>query len=81
VLSGIEGAAVVGGVSALSAALFSIGIPKDSVLEYEEAIKADNFVVTVQGSIEEIEHARSILKASPVKKLDVHDYRELKMAS
>src|ERR1700733_11398871 len=31
----LEGAVVVGGLSAIGAALFSIGIPKDSILQYE----------------------------------------------
>jgi hypothetical protein len=37
----IENALVVGGLSALGAALFSIGIPKNSVLQYEAAVKAE----------------------------------------
>ena len=49
VLSGIEGAVVVGGLSALGGALFSIGIPKDTVLQYENALKADSFLILVQG--------------------------------
>jgi len=40
-LSGLQGAVVVGGVSALGGALMSIGIPKDSVLRYETALKAN----------------------------------------
>ncbi len=35
----LEGAAVVGGLSALGAGLYSIGIPKDSVFQYETAVK------------------------------------------
>src|SRR5271168_1900511 len=38
-LSAIEGAAVVGGLSALGATLYSIGIPKDSVVQYETALR------------------------------------------
>src|SRR6202451_4424411 len=34
IIAGLEGAVVVGGVSALGAALVSIGIPKDSVVQY-----------------------------------------------
>src|SRR5271154_6034179 len=64
VLSGIEGAVVVGGLSALGGAFFSIGIPKDTVLQYEQAVKADSFLILVQGTAEEIERARSILKTS-----------------
>jgi hypothetical protein len=72
VLAGIEGAVVVGGLSALGAALAGIGIPKDTILQYENALKADEFLILVQGTMEEIEHARSILKASDPKQLDTH---------
>ncbi len=72
VLSGIEGAVVVGGLSALGGALASIGIPRDTVLQYENALKADGFMILVQGTMEEIEHARSILKTSNAKQVDTH---------
>src|SRR5579859_5805747 len=44
-ISAIETAAMVGGLSALGAALYSIGIPKDSVIQYETALEADSFLV------------------------------------
>src|SRR5579862_5937508 len=37
VISAVQSAVVVGGLSALGAALYSIGIPKDSVVNYEAA--------------------------------------------
>ncbi len=58
----LEGAAVVGGVSALGAALASIGIPKDSVLKYESSVKADKYLLIVHGSAEEVQQARSIIQ-------------------
>ena len=42
--------AVVGGLTALGAGLYSIGIPKDSILKYETALKADQFVVVAHGT-------------------------------
>src|SRR5580692_4234926 len=39
-IAAIENAVIVGGLSALAAALYSIGIPKDSVIQYETALKA-----------------------------------------
>ena len=72
VLAGIEGAVVVGGLSALGGALASIGIPKDTVLQYENALKADNFMILVQGSAQEVERARDILKTSSAKQVDIH---------
>jgi len=85
VLSGIEGAVVVGGLSALGGALFSIGIPKDTVLQYENALKADEFLILVQGSAAEVERARDILKTSSAKCVDIHsgqgNTQELRAAS
>ncbi len=72
VFVGIEGAVVAGSASALGAALFSIGIPKDTILQYEQAIKADGFLVLVHGTADEVEHARTILKTSNAKQVDSH---------
>jgi hypothetical protein len=49
IVGALEGAVVVGGVSAVGAALFSMGIPKDSVISYETQIKAGKFVVVAHG--------------------------------
>jgi hypothetical protein len=83
VLGAVEGAIVVGSASALAAALTSIGIPKNTVLQYEQAIEADGFVVLVQGTAEETERARSILNTSNAKQVDMHSYnnKSFKIAS
>lgn len=54
IIGAIEGTLVVGGLSALGAALFSIGIPNDSILEYETAIKAEKIVLVVHGTPEDV---------------------------
>jgi hypothetical protein len=61
IVAGLEGATVVGGMSALGAGLFSIGIPKDSVLSYETQIKAGKFVLIAHGTPDEIDKARAVL--------------------
>jgi len=43
IVGALETAVVVGGLSALGAGLFSLGIPKDSILKYETALKTDKF--------------------------------------
>ena len=72
VFYGIENAIVVGGLSALGAALYGIGIPKDSVIQYETAIKADSFLVMAHGPAEEVARAKAILGALNPSRLDVH---------
>ena len=73
VVAAIEGAVVAGGLSALGAALYSSGIPKDSVLAYETAIKADGFLVTAHGPAEEMARARSILGTLGASRVDLHE--------
>ena len=50
IVGALEGAAVVGGLSAIGAGLYSMGIPKDSVLQYETALKTDKFLLMVHGT-------------------------------
>jgi hypothetical protein len=68
----IENAVVVGGLSALGAALYSVGIPKDSVIQYETAVKADSFLVMAHGTSDEITRAKAILGAANPSRLEVH---------
>jgi hypothetical protein len=69
---GIANAIVVGGLSALGAALYGIGIPKDSVIQYETAVKADSFLVMAHGPAEEVARAKAILGTFEPSRLDVH---------
>ena len=73
VFSAFEGAVVVGGLSALGAAIYGLGIPKDSVIRYEEALKADGFLVMAHGSVNETQRARTMLEAMGPTSLDVHE--------
>lgn len=71
-LAAVENAVVVGGLSALAAALYSIGVPKNSVLQYETAVKADGFLVMAHGTAEELARATSILGTGNPSQLDAH---------
>jgi hypothetical protein len=71
-ISAVEGALMVGGLSALGATLYSIGIPKDSVIHYEAALKADNFLVSAHGTSEDIARAKTILATANPSRLDLH---------
>ena len=72
VVSAIESAVIVGGSSALGAALYGIGVPKDSVIQYEAAVKADGFMVMAHGTAEEMARAQSILGTTNPSRLDMH---------
>jgi hypothetical protein len=71
-VAALEGAIVVGGLSAIGAALYSFGIPKDSVINYETAIKAGKFVVIAHGTTEEVERAKNILQSAGQTRVDVY---------
>jgi hypothetical protein len=72
VIAGLEGAVVVGGVSALGAGLVSIGIPKDSVIKYEVALKTDKYLLIVHGTRDIVYGARLILEGACHGNYSVH---------
>lgn len=65
-IGALEGAVVVGGLSALGAALTQIGVPKDQVIKYEAALKVDKYLLVVHGSAEDQDKARSVLAQAKV---------------
>ncbi len=72
IVGGLEGAVVYGGLSALGAGLVSVGIPKDSVIKYETAIKAGKFVLLAHGTPDEVNRARDVMKASGATEVTAH---------
>ena len=64
IVGALEGAVVVGGLSAFGAGLYSLGIPKDSVIQYETQIKAGKFLVITYGSPEEVTKSTDTLAAT-----------------
>ena len=69
---GLQGAVLVGGISALAGALMAVGIPRDSVLRYETALKADKFMLVVHGDAQAIKRAHELLKTSGLSSFDHH---------
>lgn len=72
IVGALESAIVVGGLSVLGAALYSMGIPKDSIMDYEIALKAGKFLLVVHGTAEEVDLARMLLLESDAENLTVH---------
>jgi hypothetical protein len=72
IIGGLEGAAVAGSTSALFAALIGWGIPKDSVIQYENDVKAGRFLVLAQGTPEEVARAKNLLGASKPTSVALH---------
>jgi hypothetical protein len=72
ILGALEGAVVVGGLSALGAALVSIGVPKDSALKYETELQSGKFVLVAHGSEGEIDRAKALLDRTQHEGLATH---------
>ena len=72
IVGALETAAVVGGLSALGAALYSIGIPKQSILQYETSVKAGKVLLVVHGTPDEVSRAKSLLSTPGVPDMRLH---------
>jgi uncharacterized membrane protein len=72
IVAGLEGAAFVGGVSAVGAGLVSIGIPKDSVLKYDVALKTDKYLLVVHGTSADVNKAKDIIAGTEHSSYAVH---------
>jgi len=72
IVGALEGAVVVGGLSAVGAGLYSLGIPKDSILRYERALTTGKFVLIAHGTAEEAARARDIISRTNPEALEDH---------
>jgi len=72
IVGAVEGAVVVGALSAIGAGLVGMGIPQHSVVEYELALKTDMFLLMVAGSADAVDKARGILEGSRAVRTKVH---------
>lgn len=62
VLGALEETVVTGGMTVIGAALNNLGISKDSVLNYETALKSSKFILLAHGTAEEVAHAQRIIQ-------------------
>jgi hypothetical protein len=72
IVGALEGAVVIGSLSAFAAALYGIGIPKDSLVKYETAVKSAKFLVIAHGTAGQVAQAKSILDTAGAEQTDVH---------
>ncbi|MGA7048177.1 MAG: DUF1269 domain-containing protein [Candidatus Sulfotelmatobacter sp.] len=72
IVAGLESAVAVGGLGVLGAGLYSIGIPKDSIVKYETALKTDQFVLIAHGTAAEVARAKDIIETTHPAQLDLH---------
>ena len=72
IVGALEEAAVVGGFSALGAALYSIGIPQKSVLQYETEVTSGKLLLVANGTPAEVGRAKDILHQTHAQSTAVH---------
>jgi uncharacterized membrane protein len=72
IVGALESAALTGGLTALGAGLYSIGIPKNSVLQYETEVKNGQLLLIAHGTADEVERARELLHQTGAKSATVH---------
>jgi uncharacterized membrane protein len=73
IVAALEGAAVVGGLSAIGAGLYSIGIPKNSILKYDVALKEGQFLLVVHSTSDEVAKARDVIQTTGASQVDTHE--------
>jgi len=72
IVGALEGAVAVGGLSAIGAGLYGMGIPKDSVVKYELALKTDKFLLLVHGTAAEVERAKDVIESTRPVNVTLH---------
>ena len=72
IVGALEGAVVTGGLTALGAGLYSIGIPKNSILKYETEVKNGRLLLIAHGTADEVQRARDLLHQVGVETTAVH---------
>ena len=72
IVGALEGAVAIGGLSAIGAGLYGMGIPKDSVIQYELALKTDQYLLLVHGTTAEVERAKNIIECTRPVQVALH---------
>ena len=72
IVAALEGAVEIGVLGALGAGLYSIGIPKDSIVKYEAALKTDQFLLIANGTAAEVAKAKDIIATTHPAQFSVH---------
>jgi uncharacterized membrane protein len=72
ILGALEGAVMTGGLTALGAGLYGIGIPKNSIVQYEARVKAGKFLLILHGTPQEVELAKDRLDNTQATETTLH---------
>jgi uncharacterized membrane protein len=77
IVGALEGAAIGGGMTAIGAGLYGMGVANDSVIEYETALKTDKFLLTMHDTESEVERAISVIEGTGPITMTLHEAKRL----
>jgi hypothetical protein len=77
----LEGAVAVGGLSAIGAGLSNRGFPRDSIVQYEAALKTGQFLLMVHGTAAEAAKAKSVIDNTRPVNVTMHSPEVVAMAA
>lgn len=63
IVAALQNGEIFAGLTALGAGLYIIGIAKENVAPYEEAVRHGDFLLVVYGSVNQVSQAREVLRA------------------
>jgi len=66
----LENSAIFGGLSSLGATLYTMGLSKNSINDYEEALRRGHYLVVVHGPSQEVARAKKIFKSEEIEFID-----------
>jgi hypothetical protein len=72
IVGAMEGAVVVGGLSAIGAGLYSIGVPKNSILRYETSLRTGKYLLMFHGTPDEVTRVKSMLSTLGASEAELH---------
>ena len=72
IVGALEGVVVGGGLGTLGAALASIGIPENSIMQYEASLKAGKFILILHATPQEVERAKDRLDNTKATETTIH---------
>lgn len=70
IIGALQGAFLGGGFGVIGGALASLGVPDNSVVEYESALKAGSFLVLAHGSEQEVLRAKDLMAGTSATRVD-----------
>lgn len=70
VIGALQGAFLGGSFGVIGGALASLGVPENSVVEYESALTAGSFIVLAHGTEAEVQSAKNLMAQTPAIRID-----------